>query len=47
MAGFASQAILRSKWGELVDSGSSSLPETSDVSNGLKNVVGWFKQVFL
>lgn len=45
MAGFASQAALRSKWGDLVDSGSSNLPESTDVSKGLKNVVGWLKQV--
>lgn len=45
MAGFASQAALRSKWGDLVDSGASTLPETTDVSKGLKNVVGWLKQV--
>ncbi|XP_021696045.1 uncharacterized protein LOC5575910 isoform X2 [Aedes aegypti] len=43
MAGFASQAALRSKWGDLVDSGSTSI-ETSEVSQGLKNVVGWLKQ---
>lgn len=46
MAGFASQALLRSKWGDLVDSGSSAIPdESTDVSQGLKNVVGWLKQV--
>ncbi|XP_055601484.1 snake venom 5'-nucleotidase isoform X1 [Uranotaenia lowii] len=43
MAGFASQAALRSKWGDLVDSGSASI-ESSEVSQGLKNVVGWIKQ---
>lgn len=47
MAGFASQAALRSKWGDLVESGSSQLPpvETAEVSKGIKNVVGWLKQV--
>lgn len=45
MAGFASQAALRSKWGDIVDTGSSTIPETTDVSQGLKNVVGWLKQV--
>lgn len=45
MAGFASQAALRSKWGDLVDTGSTTIPETTDVSQGLKNVVGWLKQV--
>lgn len=47
MAGFASQATLRSKWGDLVESGSSQLPpvETAEVSKGIKNVVGWLKQV--
>lgn len=44
MAGFASQAALRSKWGDLVDSGSTGI-ETSEVSQGFKNVVGWLKQV--
>lgn len=45
MAGFAAQAALRSKWGDLVDSGTSSLPEPSEAITGLKNVVGWLKQV--
>lgn len=45
MAGFASQAALRSKWGDLVESGSTALPEASEVTQGLKNVVGWLKQV--
>ncbi|CAD7078007.1 unnamed protein product [Hermetia illucens] len=44
MAGFASQAALRSKWGDLVESGSTALPEASEVTQGLKNVVGWLKQ---
>ncbi|XP_059616059.1 snake venom 5'-nucleotidase isoform X1 [Phlebotomus argentipes] len=44
MAGFAAQAALRSKWGDLVDSGSASLPEPHEVSQSLKNVVGWLKQ---
>lgn len=44
MAGFASQAALRSKWGDLVENGSSALPETSEVTQGLRNVVGWLKQ---
>lgn len=42
MAGFAAQASLRSKWGDLVDSGASSLPEPSEAITGLKN---WLKQV--
>lgn len=46
MAGFASQSALRSKWGDLVESGTSNLPETTEVTKGLKNVVGWLKQVF-
>lgn len=41
MAGFAAQAALRSKWGDLVDSA----PEPSEAITGLKNVVGWLKQV--
>lgn len=45
MAGFAAQAALRSKWGDLVDSGAASLPEPSEAITGLKNVVGWLKQV--
>lgn len=45
MAGFAAQAALRSKWGDLVDSGSAAMPESADVTQGLKNVVGWIKQV--
>lgn len=45
MAGFASQAALRSKWGDLVDTGASTLPESTEVSKGIKNVVGWLKQV--
>lgn len=45
MAGFASQSALRSKWGDLVESGTSNLPETTEVTKGLKNVVGWLKQV--
>lgn len=45
MAGFAAQAALRSKWGDLVDSGTSGLPEPSEAITGLKNVVGWLKQV--
>lgn len=47
MAGFAAQAALRSKWGDLVDSGAASLPEPSEAITGLKNVVGWLKQVSL
>lgn len=47
MAGFAAQAALRSKWGDLVDTGASSLPEPSEAITGLKNVVGWLKQVSL
>lgn len=47
MAGFAAQAALRSKWGDLVDSGAASLPEPSEAISGLKNVVGWLKQVSL
>jgi hypothetical protein len=38
MAGFAAQAQLRSQWGDLIDD--------ADVTEGLKSVVGWFKQVF-
>ncbi len=45
MAGFASQSALRSKWGDLVESGTSTLPEPTEVTKGLKNVVGWLKQV--
>lgn len=45
MAGFASQSALRSKWGDLVESGTSNLPEPTEVTKGLKNVVGWLKQV--
>lgn len=45
MAGFAAQAALRSKWGDLVDTGTAAMPETGDVTQGLKNVVGWIKQV--
>ncbi|KAJ6649497.1 Trifunctional nucleotide phosphoesterase protein YfkN [Pseudolycoriella hygida] len=44
MAGFASQSALRSKLGDLVESGASNLPETTEVTKGLKNVVGWLKQ---
>lgn len=47
MAGFASQAALRSKWGDLVETGTSNLPETTEVSKGIKNVVGWLKQVII
>lgn len=45
MAGFASQAALRSKWGDLVDTGANAvnLPEPSEAITGLKN---WLKQVF-
>lgn len=45
MAGFAAQSTLRSKWGDLVETGTSNLPETTEVSKGIKNVVGWLKQV--
>lgn len=48
MAGFAAQAALRSKWGDLVDSGAATLPalpEPTEAITGLKNVVGWLKQV--
>lgn len=45
MAGFASQSALRSKWGDIVESGTSNLPEPTEVTKGLKNVVGWLKQV--
>lgn len=45
MAGYASQSALRSKWGDIVESGASNLPETGEVTKGLKNVVGWLKQV--
>ena len=49
MAGFASQTTLRNirtKCGDIVDSGSSTVStETTEVSKGIKNVVGWLKQV--
>lgn len=45
MAGFASQSAQRSKLGDIVESGASKLPETTEVTKGLKNVVGWLKQV--
>lgn len=35
----------RSKLGDIVESGASHLPETIEVTKGLKNVVGWLKQV--
>jgi len=43
MASFAAQAALRSKWTDLVDSSSFEVPE--EVTTGVKNVVGWLKQV--
>lgn len=44
MASFApAQAEIRSKWGELVET--SALGVASDVSSGVKSVVGWLKQV--
>ena len=39
MAGFAAQAALRHKWGDLVDD------SETDVSESLKNAFGWIKQV--
>lgn len=39
MAGFASQAALRSHYEDLIDS------TESDISEGLKSAVSWFKQV--
>lgn len=45
MAGYAPQSALRSKWEDIVESGTSNLPETTEVTKGLKNVVGWLKQV--
>lgn len=37
MAGFASQAALRSHYEDLIDS--------TDIESGLKSAVSWFKQV--
>lgn len=45
MTGSLSNAALRSKWDDMLDSGTSNLPETGDVSKSLNNVIGWFKQV--
>jgi hypothetical protein len=39
MASFASQAALRSHYEDLIDS------TESDISEGLKNAMSWFKQV--
>ena len=45
MAGFSSKATLRSKWGDLVENGTTNTETTAEVSQGLKHVVGWLKQV--
>ncbi|XP_041771895.1 snake venom 5'-nucleotidase isoform X3 [Anopheles merus] len=44
MAGFSSKATLRSKWGDLVENGTTNTETTAEVSQGLKHVVGWLKQ---
>ena len=41
MAGFANQAALRSHYEDLIDS------TESDISEGLKNAMSWFKQVLI
>lgn len=44
MASFTAQAALRSKWTDLVESTPAfDVPE--EVTSGVKNVVGWLKQV--
>lgn len=41
MAGFANQAALRSHYEDLIDS------TETDISEGLKNAMSWFKQVLI
>lgn len=41
MAGFASQSALRSHYEDLIDS------TETDISEGLKNAMSWFKQVLI
>lgn len=45
MATLTSQTTMRSNINELAESSTSNLPERPEVSHGLKNVVGWIKQV--
>ncbi|XP_055839980.1 snake venom 5'-nucleotidase isoform X1 [Episyrphus balteatus] len=44
MAEITSQSGLRSKLGDLVENSSSALTEATEVTKGLRNVVGWLKQ---
>lgn len=46
----ATKSSLRSKWDEFVDSSTATAVElsgTSQMSTGVRNVVGWLKQVYL
>lgn len=45
MAEITSQSGLRSKLGDLVENSSTALTEATEVTKGLRNVVGWLKQV--
>jgi len=45
----ATKSSLRSKWDEFVDSSTATAVELSDtnqMSTGVRNVVGWLKQVY-
>ncbi|KAG8235930.1 hypothetical protein J437_LFUL015995, partial [Ladona fulva] len=43
MANFGTQAAIRSKWTDLVESSTFEVPD--EVSSGVRSVVGWLKQV--
>lgn len=45
MADITSQTGLRTKLGDIVEHGSTALNEATEVTKGLRNVVGWLKQV--
>lgn len=45
MASFTAQAAIRSKWTDLVESSTPTFDVPEEVTSGVKNVVGWLKQV--